>query len=194
MTSKNMVTGVAVAGVALLAAVVVGPAVAHATEPFGGSARRVAPAAGMQPLSSLIGSWNCSGSITAPDGSKKAFATTSTAKFILNGNFMRWQETNSMNGTPIASAEYIWGWDAQHKYFTVDRFDDSGQRGAQTSPGWVGAALTASGALVQSDGSSISLTTTLTKTGKKALTVRAVVNLGAAAGGATVVSESSCTR
>ncbi|MBX7266445.1 DUF1579 family protein [Micromonospora sp. Llam7] len=179
---------------ALLAAAVLSPAVAQATEPLGSSAKRVAPTPALQPLKKLTGKWTCTGVTTLPDGSQLAFDTSSTAKFILDGNFMRWQETNSIEGTPIASAEYIWGWDAQQGLFTADRFDNSGQRGAQTTPGWVGKVLTSTGVLIQPDGTSLPLTTTITKTAKNAFTVQAVVSLGAAAGGASVLSESSCVR
>jgi hypothetical protein len=195
MSLKSTVTKAAVMGVALIAATAISPTVAHAGEPVAAPVRHgVAPVAELQPLNALIGSWNCTGAVTSPDGSQQAFDTTSTASFILGGHFMRWQEVNTIGGTPIASAEYLWGWDAQHQNFTEDRFDDSGQRGAQTTPGWAGNVLTSIGALGQPDGSSIQVTTTLTKTTKTAFTVRSVVDLGAAAGGATVVSESSCTR
>lgn len=175
----------------LLAATAISPAVSYAAERPVPPSVRVAPVAALQPLSTLIGSWNCTGSTTGPDGSQTAFETRSTAQFILNGNFMRWQETNSVDGVKIASAEYIWGWDAQQQHFTADRFDDAGQRGSQTTPGWAGTALTSTGVLVQTNGTSIPLTTTITKTAKNAFTVRAVVDLG---GGVTVASASSCTR
>ena len=192
MSFKITFTRAAVTGAALLGAAVISPALAHATEPLASTAQaRVAPVAALEPLRTLIGSWSCTGSVTGVDGVKTAFETTSTAKFILNGNFMRWQEVNSIAGTPIGSAEYIWGWDAHRNRFTADRFDDAGQRGAQTTPGWAGNALASTGALINSDGSSIPLTTTLTKTTNKAFTVRSVVDLGA---GVSVVSESSCTK
>jgi hypothetical protein len=181
----------AVTAAAVLAVAVISPTEAPAAEPLGSTAQRLAPVTALQPLNPLIGSWTCSGTTTSPDGSKQAFDTSSTAKFILGGNFMRWQEENSVAGTVIGSAEYIWGWDAQHNDFTLDRFDSSGQRGAQTTPGWAGNVLTSTGNLVQPDGTAIPLTTTITRTAKAALSVRAVVNLGA---GITVVSESSCTR
>lgn len=192
MSMKITFAGAVVAGAAVLAATPLTPALA--TEPAGTTARRIAPVSALQPLSVLIGSWNCAGTTTAPDGTRTTFDTTSTAKFILNGNFMRWQETNSIGGTTIASAEYIWGWNAQQQVFTADRFDDSGQRGAQSSPGWSGNVLTSTGDLVQTNGTSLALTTTITKTAKNSFTVRAVVDLGVAAGGATVRSESICTK
>ena len=173
----------------------IGPGVAQGVSPVVSVAQgKPAPAAALEPLSFLIGSWTCSGAVTGLDGSQTQFDTSSKAKFALNGNFLRWQEANTSNGIPIGSAEYLWGWDAQQNVFTVDRYDDAGQRGKQTTPGWVGDVLTATGELVQPSGFRMSLTTTITKTGKKAFTVRAVVDLGAAAGGATVVSESACTR
>ncbi len=185
-------TRAAVAGAALVGAAVLSPALAQAAGPVSPSAElRVAPVAALEPLRTLIGSWDCTGSVTSPDGVSTAFETTSTAKFILNGNFMRWQEVNSIGGTPIGSAEYIWGWDAQRSRFTADRFDDAGQRGAQTTPGWVGNVLTSTGALLPPDGSSIPVITTLTKTANKAFTVRSVVQVAA---GVSVVSESSCTK
>lgn len=185
----------AVTVTAVLAAAAISPTIAHATQTRGSMAgRAVAPAAALRPLSVLIGSWRCTGQVTGPDGSTQSFDTTSTTRFILNGNFMRWQESNSIAGTPIGAAEYIWGWNAQHGYFTADRFDDAGQRGSQRSPGWAGNALTLTGALNQTDGSSLPLVTTLTLTGKKTFTVRSVADLGAVASGATVVSQSSCTR
>ncbi|GIF09454.1 DUF1579 domain-containing protein [Actinoplanes siamensis] len=185
-------TRAAVTGAALLGAAVLSPALAHAAEPLGSPAEHLAePVSVIEPLRTLTGSWSCTGSVTGVDGTVTRFETTSTAKFILDGKFMRWQEVNSIGGTPIGSAEYIWGWDAHRNQFTADRFDDAGQRGAQTTPGWAGNALTSTGVLIHSDGSSIPLSTTLTKTAKNAFAVRSVVQLGA---GASVVSESACTR
>ncbi|MBL7260317.1 DUF1579 domain-containing protein [Paractinoplanes lichenicola] len=179
----------------VLAGAAISPGVAQAVSPVALVAEaKPAPIAALEPLSSLIGSWTCSGVTTGWDGTRTQFDTTSTAKFVLNGNWLRWQEASTSNGTPIGSAEYFWGWDAQQNLFTVDRYDDAGQRGKQTTPGWVGDVLTSTGDLVQPGGFTMSLTTTITKTGKKAFTVRAVADLGAAAGNATVVSESACTR
>ncbi|NLU78446.1 DUF1579 domain-containing protein [Micromonospora sp. HNM0581] len=194
MRMKISPTTATVTALALLTAAVLSPAVAQATVSSGLSAQRVAPTSALQPLRKLTGNWTCTGTTTLPDGSQLTFDTSSTARFILDGNFMRWQETNSIDGTPIASAEYIWGWDAQQGQFTADRFDNSGQRGAQTTPGWVGNVLTSTGVLIQPDGTSLPLTTTITKTARNAFTVQAAVSLGAAAGGASVVSESSCVR
>ncbi|MEG3632755.1 DUF1579 family protein [Micromonospora palythoicola] len=194
MSMRISPTTAAVTGVALLAAAVLSPAVAQATESFGSSAQGVAPTSALQPLKKLKGKWTCTGTTTLPDGSQLAFDTQSTAKFILDGNFMRWQETNTIDGTPIASAEYIWGWDAQQGLFTADRFDNSGQRGAQTTPGWVDNTLTSTGVLIQPDGTSLPLTTTITKTAKDAFTVQATISLGAEPGAASVLSESSCVR
>ena len=191
MSLKITFTRAAVTGAALLGAAVLSPALAHATEPLRSTGQRVAPAPALEPLRTLIGSWTCTGGVTGVDGTTQSFETTATAKFILNGNFMHWQEVNSSGGTPIASAEYIWGWDAQQNRFTADRFDDAGQRGAQTSPGWAGNNLVSTGALVQAGGSQLPVVTTLTKTAKNAFTVRSEINL---APGVGVVSQSSCTR
>lgn len=152
----------------------------------------VAPVAALGSLSTFVGTWNCSSVVTSPDGSKSAFETTPNTDFILDGTFMRWQEVNSVEGTPIGSAEYIWGWDERRQVFTVDSFGSYGQRTVVTGAGWVGDSITMKGTTSQPDGSLFRTSIKFTTTGASTFTVRAVVRLDAEEN--KVVSRSSCAQ
>lgn len=192
MSKKRNFMRLATAGTVVLAGVVASALTGHvgvAMSAPAGNVQNVAPVAALGSLSAFAGTWNCSSVVTGPDGSSSEFDTTPTAQFILDGNYMRWQEVNSIGGTPIASAEYIWGWDAERQVFTLDGYGSFGQRTVQKSTGWEGDSITMKGRTSQPDGSSNRTTIKFTKTGVGTFTVRAVVRLGEQM---KIVSVTSC--
>lgn len=178
-------------GSALLAGAAVSAPAAHAAD--------VRPIPELESLSVFVGTWDCTGATTTPDGGRIEFENASTVEFADGGKHLRWHEESSIGGIPIGTAEYVWGWDAKRKKFTVNATDSFGRTTVQKSRGWVGNSLPAKGRTTEQDGSSMPSRITLTTTSEESFTAKAVVYMRGhggmrATGRPVVVSETSCTK